>query len=228
MKRWLRTMCVSAGVLCVLLTGSAVQAGISTFIFTPTAPDLNDLDHGYYYTWGIRWQVPTNEQIVEAYLTYDNIYDWTSEDGDHLYTHLLQADVTDTNGSSSPNWVQRTGYQTILKSGTDSNGGDQFVGQGPLLDDWSDPAGGSPSGYDHVVNIPHYDANNIDLFAYLSDGNIGFGIDPDCHYYNDGVTLTIKTSPVPAPGAAVLGLIGLGLVRWVHRRCSKGVVVQGS
>jgi len=47
--------------------------------------------------------------------------------------------------------------------------------------------------------------------------NFGFGLDPDCHYFNEGITFTIETY-IPAPGAILLGSIGLGLVGWLRRR----------
>ncbi|MFA7485981.1 MAG: PEP-CTERM sorting domain-containing protein, partial [Phycisphaerae bacterium] len=40
--------------------------------------------------------------------------------------------------------------------------------------------------------------------------NFGFGIDPDCHYYNDGIKFVITTTVVPEP--ATIGLLGLGLL----------------
>ena len=50
-------------------------------------------------------------------------------------------------------------------------------------------------------------------FSWLSDGNFGFGIDPDCHYYNDGITFNITTTheaPEPATHVApwVRGCLG--------------------
>jgi hypothetical protein len=194
--------------------GLVAQGGIHTFTPPSATSDLGDLDHSSYYTWGILWNVPTGEMITGAQLVYTNIYDWTVED-DVLYTHLL------TNNVTSTQWVQKTDYKTVVIVGTDNEGGgDKFADKGPLLDQWNDPQGGYARNYDRVVNIPHYDAQNNDLFAMLSDGNIGFGIDPDCHYYNQGVTLSITTCHMPAPGAVILGIAGLALVGRIKRRFS--------
>ena len=49
---------------------------------------------------------------------------------------------------------------------------------------------------------------------YAADGKLGFGFDPDCHYFNDGVNLEVTTQAVPEPASfAVLGLGGLLLIK---------------
>ena len=38
------------------------------------------------------------------------------------------------------------------------------------------------------------------LIAYLNNGsNLAFGFDPDCHFWNNGITLTIHTAPAAVP-----------------------------
>lgn len=202
--------------LSILPTPSMANCTCTTYTFSPCDPDLADLPHGCYFTWGIDFTVPQGEQITGAVLTYKNIWDWRDESGDHLYTHLLD----------NP----RSGVRTFTDS---QGGGDNFGGQGVLVGDWSDPGGGSWSDFDLV-----YDFDDLGLLdelnAYAATPwpdpvvtpwgtrrwvNLGFGIDPDCHYYNCGITFEIITCPViPAPGAVLLGGIGVGLVGWLRGR----------
>ena len=184
-----------------------------TYTFSPSPGNLGELDHNDYYIWGIKWNLPSGQTITGATLTYNNIYDW-AEETNHLYTYLLNT-VTDPNGSKKPpNWVNKGAYSTITITGNEG-GGDKFAGEGHLLGDWSDPHGGSPSNFDLVYTIPY--------FSWLSDGNFGFGIDPDCHYYDGGITCEITTTDaVPEPASLLLlgsGLIGLGA--FAKKRFSK-------
>ena len=55
----------------------------------------------------------------------------------------------------------------------------------------------------------------VSLNQYLSDtdSRFGLGFDPDCHFYNNGVELTLVT---PEPGA--LAVLGTGALLVLRRR----------
>ena len=47
------------------------------------------------------------------------------------------------------------------------------------------------------------------LQQYISNGHdIAFGIDPDCHFFNDGVSFSMNVTPVPEMNA-LFPLVGL-------------------
>lgn len=187
---------------------ASTNAAVTTFY--PKPIDLQDLPHQYYYTWGTNFNLPEGEVITGATLTFYNIYDYTTESNDALYIHLLD----------NPSAGVRA-----LKEYDNQGGGDNFAGQGTLLEPvWSDPYGGSPRSFNLV-----YDFGQMGLLDELTEyamtpyalgqSNLGFGIDPDCHYYNDKVQFVITTTPVvPSPAAISLGGIGIGMVGWLRMR----------
>lgn len=178
--------------IALMIILGAVAANAAVYTFTPTPKDLGDLDHYKYFTWGINW-THTSETITGATLKIFNIYDWKYE-VDSLYIHLLDNPALGT------------------RSFTDNQGGgNNFSGQGKWITTWSDPFGSSS----HKANLT-YDLGALgllpDLRNYASDGRVGFGFDPDCHYYNDSIQVTITTGSIPTiPEPGMLSMLGLGL-----------------
>jgi len=179
--------------IALMIAMSAVAANATVYNFTPSDKDLGDLDHTKYYKWGINW-THTSETITGATLKIFNIHDWQHE-VDSLYIHLLD---------NPPLGVT---------SGNDADGGsNHFAGIGKWIGTWTDPYG-DPS---HKAN-PIYDLGALGLLAnvqtYAADGRLGFGFDPDCHYYNDSIQVSITTGPPPpsVPEPSVLSMLGLGL-----------------
>ncbi|MDQ3684073.1 MAG: PEP-CTERM sorting domain-containing protein [Acidobacteriota bacterium] len=60
----------------------------------------------------------------------------------------------------------------------------------------------------------NFTANDLAVLSayFLNDSKIAFGFDPDCHFWNNGVTFTMQTTPnTPTPEPATLLLLGTGI-----------------
>lgn len=207
-----------ASSLCALLL--CLSAKATTYTFTPTPGNLGNLDHNLFYTWGLSWQVPAGEVITGATLSFSKIWDWRVET-DNLFIHLL-----DTAPLGVNSW-------TDDEDGTDFFASSTFASYGiahTKIGQWSDPYGGDPSKAQNVSFVFN-SAQLMALQGYISNATpsgwarFAFGFDPECHYYNDGITFTINTvkAGVPETGATLVLLLmavgGMVLVR--HRLLAK-------
>jgi hypothetical protein len=85
------------------------------------------------------------------------------------------------------------------------------------MNPWHDVTGGTPKPGTFLTYA--LDEGSINsLYEYALDGSFGIGIDPDCHYFNDGVTFTVVTAPIPEPETYAMMLAGLALLGLVARR----------
>lgn len=166
------------------------NAGLFQFQFQPVPANLYNLDHHKYYAWKIHFSPPSGETIIGASLFFDDIRNW-DDNANILYVSLL-------NGND---------LTTALTMGTDNQGGgDNTLGfSGAVsLETYSL----STTAKDITYNFDSSEIATLNTYA-LADSNFGIGFDPDCHYWNDGITLTVTTTPVP--GAVLLGILGLGV-----------------
>lgn len=209
MKKWIRANMtrnmrplLSFLSICGLLVMLMSPANATVFSWQPEPANLENLDHHHFYTWGIDWSIPHGEYVQEAILAFDDINNWRDESSNNwLYIHLL--DDVDLVG--------------VTRGDDGQTGGDNFLGQGTLIDTYTD---NSTSVIDLTYIFSDLDLLD-ELTHYTADGNFGFGMDPDCHYWNEGITFTVNTAAVPEPATVFLlgsGLIGLVALRRKFRK----------
>jgi len=84
----------------------------------------------------------------------------------------------------------------VSRHGDNSNPSDAFEGQGELFDHWVDYNG------EGTLDNLEYAASDLSIVPSTSDwcqdGVLGFGFDPDCHYWNSGVRVVIIAEPLTA------------------------------
>jgi len=196
----MKKVVISSLVLMLAMVGMA-EANLYT-LQPPPAPnhDLWDLDHDYYYAWKItpsELNLSSDEIITGASLFFDNIQNWDSQPNS-LHISLLVGDDLSFTGE-------------VFTGVDNSSSGDNVL---------NDFAGISLVTFENLPNWPQdltYDFTEGDiaiLNVFAEDGVFGVGFDPDCHFWNDGISLTIETIPEPTTCL----LLGLGALMAIRRK----------
>lgn len=220
--------------LCLLMCALTSQA--TTYTFSPTPTNLNDLDHHSAYAWLLSGLSLGGGSITSASITFNNIRNWDTNPNT-LFIHLLDTALT------TPTHTMFNGaFPSILSSGSVSEVTtffDTATNQAPVTDINDDFAGtrylanplvaGSTTANTLLTSFVNlsmtattitYTFTPAQLAALQADilngGNIAFGLDPDCHYFNSGITFTYST-PDGGTTVALLGL-GLGVIALARRK----------
>ena len=184
---------------------------------TSSSPRQFDLDHHSAYTWRINGVNLGGQTIMGATLTFNNISNWDTNPN-MLFIHLLDtarnpgvASFTDATGSPVPlAQIQDNFAGTLFNSNplVASVTGNTFLTQQSFTT--------TPRNFVYTFTA---DQLNI-LSAYFMNGSdIAFGFDPDCHFWNNGITFTLNTCPPTAtPEPTTLALLGSGLAGLYYRR----------
>lgn len=179
---------LTTAAITIVLASSAAFGGVHTY----STNDLQSLDHNWAYTWGLTKLWAANEQVVEATLLFKSLRENYGDD--EMFVRLLpsaSAGVSSVNDGNS--------------------NGDYFNGIGMLLEHYQN-YGSTPTDASHTFTAAELSGLN----TYAADGNFGIGLDPDCHYYNCGVELAVRTEIIPEP--TTISLLGLSTVGVLLRR----------
>ncbi len=200
---------------------SSAQASMSTVSFQPSPSDLNDLDHHMAYTWRIDNINLSGMAITGATLSIANISNW-DKNPNVLHLHLLDTAINPGVGSFVDD---KTGSIPVSDLTDDfsnpryHNDPKWLVANGTADTFLANPTF-TTTGVNYTLNLS---ADQLQtLGAYIANGNdIAFGLDPDCHFFNDGVKFTMSLTPVPEMDALypLVGLIvAVGSTHLLRRR----------
>jgi hypothetical protein len=178
-----------------------------------------DLDHHEAYTWRIDNVNLSGKTITGATLTFANISNWDSNPN-MLFIHLLDsaknagvASFQDAPASESPVTSIFDNFAgTLYTSNPLVNAGtaNTFLASRSFTT--------TPTTYVYTFTSAQLQI----LSAYFANqNNIAFGLDPDCHFWNNGITFSMTTTPSGVPEPATLALLGTGIGGFLLKRKRK-------
>ena len=186
--------------------------------YTPSPADLNNLDHHFAYTWRIDNINLAGATISGASLTFINIRNWDANPN-ILFIHLF--DTAKYSGVRS--FMDATGAPVPANQMADDFAS-PLLASNPLIASGTKNTFLTSVSFTMTPTTFTYNFTAAQLLAlqsYIANGhNIAFGLDPDCHFFNDGIRFKIVTK-VPDTGSTAI-LLGLAMVvlAWAQRKAA--------
>ncbi len=220
--------------LCVLAAaslGTSAQATVTSLSFQPKPADMNDLDHHLVYTWRLDDISLNSMAITSATLSFTNISNWDSNPN-VLHLHLLDTAINPGVGSfidDPTGGVPVTDLTDDFISARYHNDSRWLVKAG-TADTFLADKSFTTTGVNYTYNFTASQLQTLALYI-ANNGDLSFGLDPDCHFFNDGINFTMTLAPVPEVAALypILSLCAaIGFTRILRRRRSAQLEANNS
>jgi hypothetical protein len=233
-----RFICVAA----LFALGLSNSTWAETFNWSPgnsSTDNLNDLDHYMAITWRISGvNVPTGQTITGAKLTITNIRNWQPSSTDKLFINLLDTAkvITPYNRPTNTTLTDSFGvtytadltFPSQIVDYFDNTSNTKVVRESTSrmsLAEPNPPFDASGVGMTYMLDFANVPNALATLQTFVANGNdFAFGFDPDCHYFNTGLTFSLTTSPASVPEPTSIVLLGTMAAIVMHKLRKRSVV----
>ena len=170
-------------------------------------PRQFDLDHHNAYTWRIDNVNLAGQTITGARITFSNISNW-DRNANMLFVHLLD---TARNSGVRSFVDDPTAAQTQI---ADNFAGSLF-NSNPLVAPGTANTALFAQSFSTTPTtfVYNFTAQQLQVLSayFMSGNNIAFGLDPDCHFWNNGITFEFTTCNNTVPEPTTMALLGTGI-----------------